>query len=74
MKTEEKDLLLTWIYYCGCGYKIELYTSKTVEKVGVNAWNKGMKPFEVNFREGVGLCGLFGDGLGLGYVLTELTN
>ena len=40
---------------CGCGYKKELYTSKTVEKAGVNICNKGMKPFEVNFRAVYGM-------------------
>ena len=46
---------------CGYGYKKELYTSKTVEKAGVNVCNKSMKPFEVNFREVYGMRTIGGD-------------
>ena len=46
---------------CGCGYKKELYTSKTVDRAGVNVCNKGMKPFEVNCRAVYGMRTIGGD-------------
>ena len=50
---------------CGCiPIKKELYTSKNVEKAGVNVCNKGMKPFEVNFRAVHDMRTIGGDHIG----------
>ena len=46
---------------CGCGHRKELYTSKTVEKAGVNVCNKSMMSFEVNFRAVYGMRTIGGD-------------